>query len=110
MRLRDFAKEEVARVAALNGFLGFAFNVLEVERGHCLKTISNMTGLCVATLRRLRAGTAVTSNIKVGTLQKIEKAAGIVIGWPTQRVAYSPVVRHRKGGKASRRKGVAHGA
>lgn len=101
MRLSEFAREERARVAAINGFLVFAFNVLMVDQGHCLKTISNKTGLCLATLRRLKAGKTVTSNVKAGTLQKVEKAAGLVIGWPTQEVAYQPFVR-----RAPKRKGV----
>lgn len=99
MRLKDYAKEERERVAAINGFLAFAFDVLTVEQGHCLKTVSNMTGLCLATLRRLKKGETVTSNVRVGTLQKVEKAAGIVIGWPTGKSVFIPVDRVRKTSK-----------
>ena len=96
MRLRDYAKDERARVAAINGFLGFAFNVLIAEHGLTMIQISTSTGLCMATLRRLKKGETVTSNIKVGTLQKIEKAAGIAIGWPTEKTTFKPFVRNRK--------------
>ena len=73
---RLIREAEKVRIEEVQAFVLSAFDVLINNKGYDLKEIANYTGLSLATVYRLNNGDC-TDWVRFGTIQKLEKAAGL---------------------------------
>lgn len=101
--VRDLQREAQDRVDQIVAFVDFCFDVLTVEMRLCMKAVSNRTGLCLATLYKLKRG-ELTDHTRIGTIQKVAKAAKAELALTRPGVTGDRIVvgkRKRRGAAAA---------